>query len=131
MISFRRYDELKRGKCEILNILGPSLDERNIPKVVYGKFPLVNIKVDGEWETVICTLGNYRDQDPKGILPLKTTFNSGNGLIYPEISFTTRKLAYQFLSSMKIIKVEDWDTLRISGHGAICKDRIFRCYDHV
>ena len=133
MISFKRYGEWKRGKCEILNILGPSLDERDIPRIVYGKFPLVNIEVDGEWETVICMKGEYYGIDPKKqvVLPKETIFNHGHGRIYPEISFTTKELACQFLRSMRIIKPDDWDLMRMTGCGAICEDRTFRCYDHV
>ena len=134
MINFKKYGEWKKGKCEILNILGPSLDEQDIPRIVYGKFPLVNIKVDGEWETVICMRGMYYNGiDPKKqiVLPRETIFNSGHGMIYPEISFTTKELACQFLCYMKIISMKDWNIMSMSGCGAICEDRTFRCYDHV
>ena len=134
MISFKKYIGKKKGKCEILNILGPSLDKQDIPEVVYGKFPLVDILVDGEWETVICMRGIYYDGiDPKkqSILPRETIFEPGYGIIYPEISFTTKELALQFLSSMKIISRKDWDLMNEYGHAALCGDRTFRCYDHV
>jgi hypothetical protein len=132
MISFKKYG-LRPGKCEILNILGPSLEEWNIPDTVYGKFPLVNIKIEGEWETVICMMGRYANLDPRKqvILPWITHFSSGHGLIYPEISFTTKELACQFFNTMKVISQEEWENMRYYGCGTSCEDRTFRCYDHV
>lgn len=134
MVKFNVYG-WKRGKCEILNILGPSLEENKIPPIVYGKFPLVNIFTEsGEWETVICMMGRYYSSlDPKKhvIIPLACPFNSGHGVIYPEISFTTQELACQFFNRTKVILQKSWEKMRLQGLGSVCEDRTFRCYDHV
>lgn len=133
MLNFKTYG-FKKGKCEILNILGPSLDTDKIPNIVYGRFPLVNIKVNGEWESAICMMGvYYTNLDPKKhvIIPLASPFHSGRGFIYPEISFTTQELACEFFKRLRVISNDLWEEMRNGGVGDLCKDKTFRCYDHV